>query len=99
MMLGLTRCHQCGYGHRHGPRYMDIYQQLDQTEGSSMIGKIVLAFVLPMMIFVVALVVVSFLLPTAWSVDAKAIVSTLIALCAAAAWVLITHIITRPPIN
>ena len=98
-MLGLTRFHQCGSRHGNGPRCMDIYQQLDQSEGPSIVGKIVLAFVLPMMIFVVALVVVSFLLPTAWSGDAKAIVSTLVALCTAVAWVRITHIITRPPMD
>ena len=98
-MLGLTRCHRCGYRHHHGPCCSDIYQQLGQSQGPSIVGKVVLAFVLPLMIFVVLLVMVSFLLPATWSSDAKSIVSGLSALLGALAWVQITRIITRTPVD
>ena len=98
-MLGFTRCHYCGYRHGHGPCCMDIYQQMDQTGDPSIVGKVVLAFVLPLMIFLVLLVMVPLLLPATWSSDAKAIISGLAALFGALAWVQMTRVITRQPID
>ncbi len=54
-MMGIKICDECGYRHGRGRCCIDIYQQLGQTEGPSVAGKVFLAFVLPLLVFIISL--------------------------------------------
>ena len=47
----MNPCEKCGYRHGRGRCCIDIYQQLGRTEGPSILGKVLLAFVLPILVF------------------------------------------------
>jgi hypothetical protein len=60
--MRMKLCENCGYRHRTGHCCIDIYQQLGRTKGPSVVGKVLLAFVLPLLVFIASLVLADYVL-------------------------------------
>lgn len=61
-MMGMKICDECGYRHGRGRCCIDIYQQLGQTKGPSVAGKVFLAFVLPLLVFIISIMLAGYIL-------------------------------------
>ena len=99
-MIGLKHCQKCGYWHGGGRCCIDIYQQLGQTKGPSVIKVVLLAFALPLFIFIAALILVDYILS---SFMTESGLRTFYAFAAAvgvtAVFVQLVRIFTRKPID
>jgi len=99
-MIGMKLCDKCGYRHGHGHCCIDIYQQLGQTKGPSVAGRVLLAFVLPLLVFIGSLVLAEYLLSALMSEGGvKTPSAFLAALAATVIFVQLIRIFTRKPIN
>ena len=61
-MMSVKLCENCDYRHSRGNCCMDIYQRLGQTKGPSVVSKVLLAFLLPLLMFITSLVLASYIL-------------------------------------
>lgn len=61
-MIGMKPCENCGYRHSRGHCCIDIYQQLGRAKGPSVVSKVLLAFVLPLLVFIISLILASYIL-------------------------------------
>jgi hypothetical protein len=61
-MMGMKVCENCGYQHSHGNCCMDLYQKLGWTKGPSVVSKVLLAFLVPLLMFIISLVLASYIL-------------------------------------
>jgi hypothetical protein len=99
-MMGMKLCENCGYRHSRGRCCIDIYQQLGQSKGPSIVGKVLLAFVLPLLVFIASLVLAGYLLSIFIN---ESRTSTFYAFLIAAAltivFVQLIRILTRKPID
>jgi hypothetical protein len=99
-MIGMKLCDKCGYRHGHGHCCIGIYQQIGQTKGPSVVGKVLLAFVLPLLVFIGSLVLAEYLLSALMSEGGvKTFFAFLAALAATVVFVQLIRIFTRKPIN
>jgi len=99
-MLGLKICDKCGNRHGRGRRCIDIYQQVGQTKGPPVVGKVLLAFVLPLLVFIVSLVLASYFLSNFVAGDKRnALSSFLAALAVTVVFVQLIRVFTRKPIT
>jgi hypothetical protein len=93
-------CENCGYRHSRGRCCIDIYQQLGQSKSPSIVGKALLAFVLPLLVFIASLVLAGYLVSIFIN---ESRMSTFYAFLIAAAltivFVQLTRILTRKPID
>lgn len=99
-MLGFKHCQKCGYWHGGGRCCIDIYQQLGQIKGPSIVGVVLLAFVVPLFVFIGSLILVDYLLS---AFMAESGLRTFSAFAAAVAitviFVQLVRVFTRKPIN
>ena len=99
-MLGLKTCDKCGNRHGRGRCCIDIYQQLGQSKGPPVVRKVLLAFVLPLLVFIVSLVLASYFLSNFVAGDkSNALSSFLAALAVTVVLVQLIRIFTRKTIN
>lgn len=93
-------CDKCGYRHSSGRCCIDIYQQLGQTKGPSIVGKVFLAFVLPLLVFIGSLVGVEYFL-TGFMAEGsgKTFIAFLAALVVTIVFVQLIRIFTRESIS
>jgi hypothetical protein len=99
-MIGLKSCAKCGYRHGRGRCCIDIYQQLGQSKGPSIAGKALLAFVLPLLVFIGGLVLAGQLLSAFMAEGGlRTFIAFLAALAVTAIFVQLIRICTRKPIN
>lgn len=98
-MISLKLCEKCGYRHGHGRCCIDIYQQIGQTKGPSVIGKVILAFVLPILVFIICLIGVEHLLDGLTTGGITIILSFLISLSATIIFVQLIRIFSRKPVK
>jgi chromate transport protein ChrA len=61
-MKSMKVCENCGFQDGRKNCCMDIYQRLGRTKGPSVISKVLLAFVLPLLIFIISLILASYIL-------------------------------------
>jgi chromate transport protein ChrA len=95
-MMGMKVCENCGYQHSRGRCCIDIYQQLGQTKGPSVISKVLLAFVLPLLIFMISLILASYILSIFKIEDyTKTLFSFVAALTTAVVFVLLIWVFRR----
>lgn len=95
-MMGIKVCENCGYRHSHENCCMDIYQRLGRTKGPSVISRVLLAFVLPLLIFIISLVLASYILSIFKIEDyTKTLFSFLAALTTAVVFVLLIRVFRR----
>jgi len=99
-MIGLNICNKCGFRHGGGHCCIDIYQQLGHTRGPSVVKKVLLAFVVPLLVFTGSLILTGGLL-SAWLSEGsmKSFITFLIALAVTAACVQLIRIFTREEIK
>jgi hypothetical protein len=96
----MSQCEKCGFKHGQGPCCIDVFQQLSHQKGPPILGQILLAFVLPAMVFMGSLGLANYILSDfmnkgglrTFLVFAAAIVTTLI-------FVQLIRIFTRKPIS
>ncbi len=96
----MSQCDKCGFRHGQGPCCIDIYQQLGNRKGPPILSQVLLAFVLPVFIFVCGLALMNYVLSFFMSssglrtflVFIFAVVITLI-------FVQLIRVCTRKPIN
>jgi ABC-type Fe3+-siderophore transport system permease subunit len=99
-MIGMKICEKCGYHHRNGRCCIDIYQQLGRTKGPSIVGKVLIAFVLPVFAFIGFMVLMDYLLSTFMSRGGiKTVIVFLASIAATAVFVQLVRIFTRKPVN
>ena len=99
-MIGMKLCDKCGYRHSRGYCCIDIYQQLGRAKGPSVLGKVLLAFVLPLLLFICSLILVEYLLSTFTdSAGLRTFSAFLAALVVTAIFVQLIRIFTGKPVN
>ena len=98
--MGMKICNDCGYRHGRGRCCIDIYQQLGQTKGPSVAGKAFLAFVLPLLVFIISLMLAGYFLSVFITKDGiKTFFAFLIAVVMTIVFVQLIRKLTRKPIN
>jgi len=99
-MMGMKACDECGYRHGRGRCCIDIYQQLGQTKGPSVAGKVFLAFVLPLLVFIISLMLAGYFLSVFVINDSiKTFFAFLTAVILTIVFVQLVRKFTRKPIN
>lgn len=99
-MVGMKLCDKCGYRHGRGHCCIDVYQQLGQAKGPSVVGKVLLAFVFPIVIFIGAIILAEYLLSGLMTEGGmKTFISFLAALIVTVVLVQLIRVFTRKPIN
>lgn len=99
-MIGMKLCGKCGYRHGRGHCCIDIYQQLGQTKGPSVVGKVLLAFGVPLLLFIGSLILAEYLLSAFMTEGAmKTFIAFLAALVVSIVFVQLIRILTRKPIS
>lgn len=99
-MINVNPCEKCGYRHGRGNCCIDVYQRLGQKKGPSVAGKVLLAFALPVLVFIGTLIVAEYLLSVLMNEGGlKTFIAFLAALSATLVCVRLIRIITRKPVN
>lgn len=93
-------CDKCGYRHGGGRCCIDIYQQLGRTKGPSVARKVLLAFMVPLLVFTGSLILTCGLL-SAWLREgsAKSFFTFVAALAMTALCVQLIRIFTRKEVK
>ena len=95
----MNPCEKCGYRHGSGRCCIDIYQQLGRAKGPSVVGKALVAFVLPILVFIGSVILAEYILS---AVLAEGGLKTFLSFAAAAGvtfiFVELLRIFTRKPI-
>jgi hypothetical protein len=95
-MMSMKLCGNCDYRHSRGNCCMDIYQRLGQTKGPSVVSKVLLAFLLPLLMFIISLVLASYILSIFKIEDYRKTLSLfLIALAVTVIFVLLIRVFNR----
>lgn len=98
--LGLKQCEKCGFRHGNGRCCMDIYQQLSHQKGPPVMFLILLAFVLPVLVFIGGLVLADYILSTFMSHGGlRTFFDFVAAVLITLVFVQLIRIFTRKPIN
>jgi hypothetical protein len=93
-------CENCGYRHGRGRCCIDIYKQLGRTKGPSIVGKVFLAFVLPLLVFIAGLVLAGYVLSIFLDESSiNALLAFLIAIALTVFFVQLIRVFTRKPID
>lgn len=93
-------CDKCGYRHGRGRCCIDIYQQLGQAKGPSVVGKVLLAFVLPLLVFIGSLILATHILSIFMAEGGlNSFFAFLVALVMTIVFVQLIRICTRKPIT
>jgi uncharacterized oligopeptide transporter (OPT) family protein len=93
-------CENCGYRHGRGRCCIDIYQQLGRAKGPSVVGKVFLAFVLPLLVFIASLVLAGYVLSIFLAESGiGTLLAFLIAVALTIVFVQLIRIFTRKPID
>jgi hypothetical protein len=99
-MTGMKLCDKCGYRHGYGRCCIDIYQQLSRTKGPSIVGKVLLAFVLPVLVFIGCMILTDYLLSTFMTQEgAKTAIVFLASIATTITFVQLVRVFTRKPVN
>jgi hypothetical protein len=99
-MFGIKLCDECGYRHGYGRCCIDIYQQLGRTKGPSIVGKVLLAFVLPVLVFIGCMILIDYLLSAFMTQGGtKTAVVFLASITTTIVFVQLIRIFTRKPVN
>lgn len=99
-MIGMKLCDKCGYRHGGGHCCIDIYQQIGQAKGPSVMGKVLLAFVLPVFVFIGSLILAEYLLSAVITEGGwKTFIAFAASLVVTIVFVQLIRIFTRKPIN
>jgi hypothetical protein len=99
-MIGMKLCNKCGYRHNRGRCCIDIYQQLGKTKGPSVAGKVLLAFVVPLLVFIASLILAAYILSIFVAEEGtNSFYALLIALAVTVVIVRIIRICTRKPVT
>ena len=98
--IGLKQCKKCGFKHGNGHCCIDIYQRIGHQKGKSITYPVLLAFILPVLVFIGSLIVVDYILSIFMSSGG---LRTLFAFIAAVGitlvFVQLVRIFTRKPID
>ena len=87
------------FTHHCPRRCIDIYKQLGKTQGPSVVLKVIIAFVIPLFVFIGVFVVAQYLLSSRMkNGDLSSLISFLIALITTIACIFLIKIVTRRPI-
>lgn len=98
--MTMKLCDNCGYRHGRGRCCIDIYQQLGRTKGPSVVGKVFVAFVLPLLVFIVSLVLAGYVLSIFLAESGiNALLAFLIAIALTVIFVQLIRVLTRKPID
>lgn len=98
-MLDLKHCNKCGYRHGEGRCCIDIYQQLGHAKGPSVAGKVVLAFLLPVLIFIGSMILAdAFLSSHLAEGGTKTVIAFLAAFVTTLVFIQLIRVFTRKPI-
>ncbi len=98
-MIGIKACDKCGYRHGRGHCCIDIYQQIGRTKGPSVTGQVLLAFVLPLLVFIGSLILAEYFLSGFMAEGGlKTFIAFLAALAVTAVIVQLIRIFTRKPL-
>ena len=98
--MGVKLCDKCGYRHGRGRCCIDIYQQLGRAKGPSVVGKVLLAFVAPLFVFIGSLILAGYFLSIFVTYKgANSFSAFLIALIVTLVFVQLIRICTRKPID
>ena len=98
--MSMKPCENCGYRHVRGRCCIDIYQQLGRTKGPSVVGKVLLAFVIPLLVFIAALVLAGYVLSIFLAGSGiNALLAFLIAIALTVIFVQLIRVFTRKPID
>ena len=93
-------CENCGYRHGRGRCCIDIYQQLGRTKGPSVVGMVLLAFVLPLLVFIASLVLAGYVLSIFMAESGiHTLLAFLIAIALTIVFVQLIRVFTRKPID
>jgi hypothetical protein len=99
-MRSIKLCEKCGYRHGSDRCCIDIYQQLGRTKGPSVVGKVMLAFLLPLLVFIGSLMLAGYILSGFKQEGGmKTFISFLAALVVTVVLVQLIRIFTRKPIS
>ena len=99
-IIAMKICDKCGYKHGSGRCCIDIYQQLGRTKGPSVAGKVFLAFVLPLLVFISSLIVTGYLLTGLMAESGgKTFIAFLVALVVTVVFVQLIRIFTKKPVD
>jgi len=91
-MVQQDLCQQCNQRHDCG----EVYEKLGKIEGPSIVGKVVLAFLLPLIVFTVSLAIFEKLFSTVINCgQTQSALSFLIALLLTFICILLTKLISR----
>jgi len=95
-MTGVKICDKCEYQHGRENCCTDIYQQIGQTKGPTVTGKIFLAFVLPLLAFIASLMTAEYLLSAIMSEGGiRTFIALSSAIAATAAFVQLVRIFNK----
>jgi uncharacterized oligopeptide transporter (OPT) family protein len=98
--MSMKLCENCGYRHGRGRCCIDIYQQLGRAKGPSVVGKVFLAFVLPLLVFIASLVLAGYVLSIFLAESGiGTLLAFLIAVALTIVFVQLIRIFTRKPID
>ena len=99
-MMNMKLCDKCGYRHSRGRCCIDIYQQLGKTKGPSVVGKVLLAFIVPLLVFITSLILAAYILSIFMAEEGtNSFLALLIALAVTVIIVRIIRICTRKPVT
>ena len=98
--MRLKVCENCGYRHGRGNCCINIYQQLGKTKGPSVVGMVLLAFRLPILLFIGNLILAEYVLFSFIADEGiRLFFSFLEALAVTAVFVQLIKIFTGKPVN
>lgn len=99
-MMSIKLCDKCGYRHGRGHCCIDIYQQLGKTKGPSVTVKVLLAFVMPLVVFISSLILAKYILSIYITQEGmNSFFAFLIALLVTVVIIQLIRICTRKPIT
>ena len=99
-IMGMRLCENCVYNNKHRNCWMDVYQRLGRTKGTSVVIEVLLAFVTPIIVFIGGLVLSEYFLFASMSESGlKTFLTFLTALIITILTVQLIRIFTRKPDN
>ena len=98
--MGIKLCEKCGYRHSGGRCCINIYQQIGRTKGASVLGKVLIAFGIPIAVFLVTLFVAEHILSGLIAKgNLRTLITFLISLTVTILFVQLIRIFTKTTIN
>lgn len=98
--IGLKQCGKCGFRHGNGRCCIDIYQRIGYQKGESITYMVLLAFVLPALVFIGSLILSDYIFSMFISPGGlRTFFAFLAAVLITLIFVQLIRILTRKPVN